>query len=494
VKRYLVLIVFASVVFNWSGCTSTRSKVAKNRDAQDQKEPWRYDLPVADKALVRPVFPQVKRSQLKNGLQILVVEDHRLPIAQVSLVLKAGSAKDPHNFAGLTHLSAQMLKEGTISKSSLELAEEFANLGTEVSVSVGKDATQIAAEVLSNKVDETFALLASMAKNPRLSGEDFARVKLQHQSLIASQQANPSYVAQTSFLMAAYGEKHPYAHPSAGTLKTVNKIKLKDIKKAVHDNFGANVSALVAVGDVTLMQMEKLAKQYLGSWHKVSGVAEQVSDPQQAKQMQTRLVARPDSPQTYLLVGQVAASRKDKNLASIEVFQNIIAGLPTSRLGANLREAKGWTYGVGTQMSPLLGKGPLMITTSVQTPYGADALSEIFNEFDKLKKEPVSDEELTTAKNGLLHSFSSRYSTVSQVASSLTDQFIYGLPEHSDEVLYDQIAQVSKADIMVAANRLLKKDQTVAVAVGDLESLQMPIATMDMGKVLIEKDSAQTAP
>lgn len=487
-KNFFLVIVCAFVIVN-AACVSPRSLVALQRDGVDKQEPWRYEIPPLEKDPVRPVFPRIKKSQLKNGLTIMVVEDHRLPIAQIGLVLKAGSAKDPYGLGGLTHLSAYMLKEGAGSKSSLEFAEEMANLGTEISVAVGKDMTHIAAEVLSHKVTETFSLLALMAKNPRLGQDDFARVKRIHQSMIASQQANPGYVAQVSYLQAAYGEQHPYAHPSAGTLKTMNKIELKDIKKAVHENFGANQAALIAVGDVTLAQIEKLAKKHLGSWRKASSVATKIPDPKPALEMQTRLISRPDSPQTYVLMGQLAVNKKDKDLATLEVFSNIIAGLPTSRLGANLREQKGWTYGVAGQLSPLKGKGPILITTSVQTPYGADAVSEIVREFDKIKQEPVSDEELKAAKNGILHSFAGRYSTLGQVASLLADQFAYDLPLNSDEVMYDQVAKVSKDNILAVANRVLKKDQTVLVAVGDLEALEAPIAHMDVGKVVVEKET-----
>lgn len=495
-KKYQTLVLFASMAMMFlSGCTSVNvnRKIDQERDVQDQKEPWRYQIPQNENAPVRPVFPKVLKSELKNGLTILVVEDHRLPIAEVSMALKNGSARDPFGLAGLINFTTLMLKEGTRSMTSLELAEAFANLGTEVSVGAAKDMSQIEAAVLSNKVDDVIALIASMVKEPRMAEDDFARVKMQHENALASQQGVLSYVAQTSFLLTAYGEKHPYAHPSIGTLESVAKITLPEVKKAHHDNFGANNAVLIAVGDVTMPQIEAAAKKYLGHWKRIHSVLTKVANPIAHKQMQTRLVSRSNSPQTYVLIGQPVASQKDKDLPTLEVFQHLLAGLPTSRLDANLRENKGWTYGVSSQITPLLGKGPMMVSTSVQVPYGSDAIKEILQEFEQLKETPVSDAELDKAKNNLLHSFAGRYSTVGKVADAVANQFIYTLPANHDEVVYDKIAKVSKEDILLVAKKVLKKEHMTAVAVGELEAMEMPIAKMNVGKVIIEHESPPKA-
>ncbi len=488
--RIILWLSLISLIF--SGCRTIDKKgamLATMRDELDKKEQWRHTLPEENQVALKPAFPAVKTSKLKNGLTIMVVEDRRLPIASISLVTKNGSAKDPFGMSGLMHLTGLMLKEGTQTRTSLELAEDFANLGTEVSVTVGKDMANISAAVLSDKVDHVINYLGAMVKTPRMAIEDFERVKLQHQSLLASQQGVLSYVAQTSFLLAAYGEKHPYAYPSAGTVAAISKLNIEDIKKSHQANFGPNVAALIAVGDVSLEQIEALAKQHLGTWNRKATSLATVKDPPTTKRMQTRLVVRAHSPQTYLLLGQPVIAQKDKDLAALQVLQNIIAGAPTSRLDAKLREEKGWTYGVSSGVSPLLGKGPIMIATSVQVPFGADALNEILRAFDQLQKEPVTGSELATAKNGLLHSFAGRFSTVGKVTASLAERFIYGLPANYDEVIFDKIAQVSAEDIMAVSKRVLKKDTIVAVAVGDLEAIEEPIAKSDVGNVTIERET-----
>jgi zinc protease len=482
-KNYLLLLA----LFLFS-CQTLRQKHQKAREDIANKESWRFTLPEESKDAIKPVFPAVKRSSLKNGLTILVVEDNRLPIADVSVILKQGAVNDPLGKSGLFHLSSMMLKEGAGNKNSLELAEAIANLGTEVSIHVGKDLVELSAGVLSTKVDDIMSLLSDMVEKPRMEQSDFNRVKLQHQTMLTSQQGGATYVAQTKFLLSAYGEKHPYAYPSTGTINNVKDISLEDVKKTHAKYFGANDAALIVVGNITLEEVEKMASKYFGDWKKTKVKAVKIADPAKPKEMHTVLVERNDSPQTYILVGQPAIKQTDADLASIEVLESIIAGSPASRLGANLREAKGWTYGVASSVSPMRGKGPMLIGTSIQAPFGADALAEILKEFENLSTNLVSDEELFKAQNGILQSFAARYSTLSKVSDEVGNAFVYSLPYDNDEKYYDQISKVDKESIRKACARVFKKDQLVAVAVGDLEALKPAIAKINVGKVSVETE------
>jgi len=332
------------------------------------------------------------------------------------------------------------------------------------------------------------ALIASMAQNPRFEQEDFKRVKSQQENEIRSEMGSPSYAAQVRFLKAAYGEKHPYANPSAGTMTSVANITVNDIKHAHKTNFGPNNAALVVVGDVTINQVMKAAEKYFGHWKKIKDPVRAIPKPSQHNTMQTILVGRTSMPQTLLLVGQPAATQHDKDLASYQVFQNILAGMPTSRLGASLREKKGWTYGVHSSLVPLRGQGPLLVSTSIQVPHGAAALQEILDEFENMKKNPVSKEELADAKSGLLNSFASRFTTLKKIASNIWENFIYDLPKDQDEKYYNEIAQVNEKDIMNIAKKSLPKDHMTAVAVGDLEVMQIPLAKMSVGKIIVQQD------
>ncbi len=489
-KKLHSIAWFSIISLMFTGCaTVDKGKhITTLRDELDKAEQWRYTLPIENSSPEMPRFPAVKTKKLSNGLTLMVVEDNRLPIVSLNLVTKNGSARDPHGQAGLMNLMGEMLKEGTKNRTSMELAEDFANLGTEVSVSVNKDMTTISTGILSDKVEKVIGLLADMVKSPRMDEGDFERIKLQQQSYLTAQQGVLSHVANTNFLMAAYGPKHPYAYPSAGTIETITKLTIKDVKHSHRHNFAPNVAAVVAVGDVSLEQIEALAIKHFGKWHHKASSLTAIKNPPVHKHMQTRLIGRSFSSQTYLLLGQPAVKQKDHDLAALEVLSSIMTRSPMSRLGEKLREEKGWTYGVHSFMHPRLGEGPFLIGSSIQTPFGADALNEILREFDVLRKEPVTAEELTIAKNGLLNSFSSRFSTVTKVADGLAKQFTYSLPAKHFENLYRQISAVTAKDVTKAANRVLKKETTTAVAVGDLEALEASITKMDVGTVTIERE------
>lgn len=491
----MIKIFVALIIFSLTGCKSipVNPRLAKEREQLLKEEQWRHQLPLEEKAVVAPVFPTVKKAKLKNGLSIYVVEDHRLPIAEVNLVFKNGSARDPIGQFGLQNLVSLMLKEGTKKLSSLGLAEAFAQLGTQVSVGVGKDFSQISVGILSDKMKETVKLLASMAQNPRMEQSDFDRVKFQQLNFITASQAMPNYVAQVSFLNTAYGKNHPYAHPSKGTIDSLNQITLDQVKQAYTQNFGPDNAALIVVGDADLASIKKMAKKNFSKWKKINYRTLEIAAPAAHKEMTTNLIARPHTPQTYLLVGKPVATMKDQDLPSYSLLQQILASIPSSRLDSNLREKKGWTYGVASSVNPFQGLGPFFVTTSIRVPFGADALGEILKEFEMLNTTPVSDEELKAAKVSQLDSFASRYSTVQKISDIVSEQFLYDLPTDYDEKYYEKIKAVTKEDIMTVAKKAFNKEQLTAVAVGELEVMQVPLANMKVGKVIVEGEQEHSS-
>lgn len=481
-----LFIKIITITLLMSSCFTTKTPIALMRDQLDKNEPWRYEVANVKYEPKSPQFPIIKKAVLKNGLSIMVMENKKLPIAHLAVVIKGGASQDPSHLAGLTYLSALMLKEGgSKDLTSLDIAEKLANLGSELTVSVTKNAVSFDVEMLSDKLHDSFNILSAIITTPRLHQEDFVRVKHQHEGLLASKQASPSYLAQVNFMNTIYGENHPYAHPSHGSLKSVGKINHQDIKKYVEE-FNPNQALLIAIGDVSFKEIKHLAKKYLGSWKRKDSQPKKIPDPKTIKTMQTKLISRPDSLQSYLLLGRLGVDQKHEDWPALEVLGNIIAGLPTSRLGMNLREHKGWTYGVQGQMISHLNSGYMMITTSLQAPFGADAIKEIFKELDNMKNTIVSDDELDTAKRRLLDGFLTKYSTLNNIANYMADHFIYDLPLDYEEKHYHNIANLSKEDIQKVARKYLDKNHMSLTLVGDLEALN-PVFKLDVGNISVDK-------
>lgn len=486
-KKLFCLFIFALTFLAGISCTSIKTT---QRDTLLKDEQWRYQLPLEESQVEAPVFPKADTMELKNGLKIFLLEDHRLPIAEVHLVFKGGSSLDPAGKSGLSFLTTQMLKEGTKELDSLQLHEAFADMGSELLANTTKDMSHLHAGVLSGKVDEVLHLMSQIVQAPRFAEEDFSRVKTRLENSIAADQGVPTYAAQVSFLKAAYGEKHPYAFPTKGTIKTVQGLNLNDIKRAHGNFFGPNHAALVVVGDVNKEALRKIAEEKFSSWPKVKSGLTKIAKPSERKTLETRLVARENTPQTLLLLGQPLADAKDKDLAAFNVLMQILSSSPSSRLDANLREAKGWTYGVSSMVNPMVGLGPMMIITSIQVPYASDALDEMLKEFSKLEEEKISDEELLSAKNGLSLSFGSRFNTLGKIAESFIGGFVYDLEPDYEKNYYENLSKVSATDIQNVAKRAFKRENLVVVAVGDPEIMQLPLAAKKLGKVVVEKEDS----
>lgn len=477
-----LLFLLISFFLCMPACVSINKNKLMNaqRDALDKEEQWRYEIPTHESKHQKPIFPEIIKKELSNGLNVFVLPDHKLPIATITVTFKSGSRFDKKNKAGTFVLLGLMLKEGTKNLSSLELAESFANLGSELSVTTYLDKIIVSADVMSQNIPQVIDLISDVVQNPKFLDEDFTRVKLTLINNLQSMESVPAYLARKEFSKAAYGNEHPYSNSIINNPKDLELVTLDDIKAAHAEHFGANNAALIAVGDVDFAILKENS-QKLFTWSKKVNDSQIIKDPISPKSMQTILVSQAKTPQTYLFVGQLGPSiNNQKARASLDILQTIAASIPTSRLGANLREAKGWTYGVQSEFTPLLSRSIFGFSTSIQVPYGVDALVEMQKEFEKLQTTMVSEEELSSAKSSVLMSFNTLYETLSSSSLAISNKFVYGKELNYESKYYDEINAITQADVMQAAKEYLAKDNMVVVAVGDTEVMSVPLKKMSM--------------
>jgi zinc protease len=477
-----LLFLLVSFFLCMSACISINKNKLINvqRDELDKEEQWRYQLPINETKPQKPIFPEVIKKELGNGLNVFVLPDHNLPIATITITFKSGSRFDKKNKAGTFVLLGLMLKESTKNLSSLELAESFANLGSELSVNTYLDKIIISADVMSQNITQVIDLITDIVQNPAFLEEDFSRVRLTLINNLQSMQAMPSYMARKEFSKAIYGNEHPYSNSIINNPKDLELISINDLKSAHAEHFGANNAALIAVGDVDFAILKKSA-QKLFTWSKKVNDLQIIKEPISQKSMQTILIPQAKTPQTYLFVGQLGPNiNNEKSRAAVDILQTIAASMPTSRLGANLREGKGWTYGVQSEFTPLLSRSIFAFNTSIQVPYGVDALREMQKEFENLQTIMVTQEELSSAKNSVLMSFNSLYESLYSSSLSISNKFVYGKDLNYESKYYDEINAITPADVMQAAKEYLAKDNMVVVAVGDTEVMSVPLKKMNI--------------
>lgn len=460
---------------------------------QERRQPelWRKSRPKSDPHK-SPKIPKFEHFTLANGLSVMVAQNHHLPLVEVNFVSRVGSAKEDYMQAGLVNLSFKMLNEGTQSLTALELADAFSTLGTSVSVGVSRDSSTLSFPIMKKNLNEGLRLLSDMVLRPRFAQADFTRIKELQLSTIKANEANPNVVASNAFFATAYGPHHPYGHPTSGTLTSVAKRTLSEVKDFQRLFVGAKNSSLVFAGDITPKKAIDYANKYFSKLKPNPEFAKiafsyKVNGPKTQSKMKLRLIERKNSPQTVLIVGRPLVRNGDPDIFAMQVFNEVVGGAFTSRINTNLRERKAWTYGAGSAIKPMWGLGPFYVQSSIQVPHTAEALKEVLNEFAKMRNTYVSDEELETAKNGLLLSLPGYFETNRSLARAAAGLFVKKLPLDYYHSWLRLIENVNADDVIRVAKRTLVDKQMTVVAVGDLEPMEKPISGYRLGQLQVKR-------
>lgn len=468
-----------------SGCGSSKETVradATPKQRTPPDEPWRKERPAAgtDADVKLPTF---QKAQLKNGVTVLVAEEHSLPIVDMQVVVLAGAIAEKPNEAGLSAVAFDMLDEGAGEYNALSLADAFAKLGTNVGISSGRESGVVSLDVLKRNADEGLQLLSLLVQKPTFASDDFDRVRERHLSNLKQRAGQPGAVASDLFSSAAYGRTHPYGTPSAGTLETVQKLNAKRAKKFWTDHAAPATTAVVFAGDVTLDEAKALAEKHFGKWKGRAKRPQAPSEPAATK-LSIQLVDFPGAPQTIVRIGRPVLTKGDPDEPAFEVMNQILGGMFSSRLNMNLREAKGWTYGAFSGVQAMRTKGPLVAGAGIKTEHTAAALTEFFNEFAKLSAENITDAELAAAKANYIKSLPGLFETVGAMGGAASGLFVYDLPTDYYAQIPARIEAVTIDDVKRVAARGLVKEEMVVVLVGDAATIEPGLKELGLADIV----------
>lgn len=472
-----------------AGCTSSKSNVRDDGPAPrvPPNEPWRSERP-APGPVPEVKLPTFETTTLKNGLTVLVAHEPALPIVEMSVIVRGGGLHESAREAGLASLTYDMLDEGAGDMDALTLADAIAALGTNVHVWSGREAGGLGMQLLKRNLDEGAGLLSLMVQKPRFANDDFDRIKARHLSSLKSKAGNPRAVASDVFALTMYGEQHAYGWPSSGTEQTVAKLNARRAKKFWSEIAGPKTAALVFAGDITLEEATKIAEEHFGKWRSRAQAPKAPKDPKPLGKTTLRLVDFPGTPQTVVVVGRPLVKKGDPDEPALLVFNQVLGGMFSSRLNLNLREAKGWTYGAWSAVDPRTGVGPFQAGAGVKTEHTADALAEVFKEFEALRTDGVKgDEELNAAKANYVKSLPGRFETLGDLSSAAGSLFLYALPMDYYATLPDRISAVTAEDVKRAAERALVRDDMAVILVGDKAAIEESVKGLELGD-LIEVD------
>ena len=439
-------------------------------------------------------LPPVEKLQLANGLEIRLARRADTPLVEVRLILEGGDAGEPER-PGLPSLALGMLSEGTRESSALELAARQENLGANISASSGLDTATLSLSALQARLDDSMALFAEMVRQPAFPSGEFERRRQQRLARIEQERSDPSAMASRVLPPLLYGEGHPYAQPftGSGTRAAIEALDQDDLFDYHRRWFRPEGATLVVVGDISMDALRDKVEAHFGDWR---GEGERPQTPlTEAHTANDRprvfLLDRPGARQGLVLAGAIAPPRSDPDDIALRAANAVLGGSFSARLNRNLREQRGWSYGVSSRLGGARGARPFLISAPVTPEHTGAAMREIRTELEALqsRSRPISEEELARVVNRMTRQLPGRHETTAQIAGSLSSIAIHGL----DDDYYDHFISDARAlepdTVMQAATRLGEPDGLLWVVVGDAESLRPQLEALDWGEVrLLEVD------
>jgi zinc protease len=455
--------------------------VAEAPQIRDQD--WRSTPPPPGPAPALSL-PIPRTFRLQNGLRVFLVEQHNLPVVSANIIALSGDDRNPAAMPGLASFTAEMLDEGTLKRSPLEIAADVDLIGATLATGSSMDSAHATTRTLKRNVDSAFELVSDVLLNPAFALEEIERVRNDRLTHILQQRDNPGILGIKVFLNVVYGSSHPYGFTDLGT-EEFNRAAARDMMLRFYEQgyFPEN-SALVVAGDITESELEALAEKYFDKWRRAGTIA---GVPAVTAELKPRvvIVERADASQTVLRIGHVGAARSSPDYAAIEVMNTALGGLFSSRINLNLREKHGYTYGASSAFSFRRGAGPFLVGTSVHRDATAPAVLEIFHEIERMRESEVEPQELSSVKDSIARSLPGLFETTPEIASSIGQLFIHNLPLSYYHDLPEMIQNVSAADVRQAAREYLRPDEAVVVAVGDRSRIEPELGKLNIGPVEI---------
>jgi zinc protease len=409
--------------------------------------------------------PTAQRVTIDNGLRVVLFEDKRLPIVSYRLVFRFGDAHDPADSVGLTSAVASLLTEGTENYTSAALAEKIERLGASISASASEDFTVVSASTLSLYSSEIFSLLAEVVARPTFPENELDLYRRNTVEHLKFQRSQPGFLASEQVSRMIYGN-HPYSR-IAPAAEDIDKLDRAGLQSFHSGRFGPNNASLIVVGDIDKDELLREVDEHFGSWPQAEAVDSLNEPPPTAGGRRMRVVDRPGSAQSNIVLANPGIRRDHPDYFPLLVMNQVLGAGASSRVFMNLREEKGYTYGAYTRLDMKRVAGDLEATAEVRTAVTADSLREFFFELNRIRDEKVSEVELADAKNFLTGVFPIRAETQEGLVGLIVSQELFGLPEDYLETYRDNVAVVSAEDVQRVANAYVLPDEMVIVIVGD---------------------------
>ncbi|MET0387334.1 MAG: pitrilysin family protein [Polyangiales bacterium] len=449
---------------------------------------FREQAPTADAPLVL-VAPRVAEHRLENGLRVLLVERHELPLVAVQLVITQGAGDVPAARPGLLSFLGDTLEQGTTRRTALEVNDAYDAIGAEHEAWFDWDAGGVRVKVLSSQLEAALEIMSDVALHASFPEAEVARVRSRRVASLQADKSKPVVAARNAAAAAVFGRQHVYGHNLEGEVSDNQKIKRADLVKAYASLFSPRQAALVVVGDVTAdLVLPKLAAAF-GSWQAPRTAAARQPPPSTMRAANAPRIVFVDKPgtQSQVQLARQGVPRSTADRDRLQVMNTIFGGMFSSRINLNLREKHAYTYGARSELTLRHGAGPFVVAASIAADKTVPAIREVFTELEALRREGPSPAELALAKESMRLAMPARFQTVSDVATAVAELAIYDLPLDEYQTRPQRLDAVTAADVQRVAADLLASDAMTVIVVGDKTKLAQDLGALQLG-ALEERD------
>jgi predicted Zn-dependent peptidase len=428
--------------------------------------------------------PDVERVVLPNGLQLLLLEDHELPLIHVSALIRTGSVYEPADKIGLAGITGTVMRTGgTASKTGDEIDEQLEQIAASVETGIGRSSGSAFMSVLKDDVDTGLAVLADVLMNPAFRQEKIDLAKISARTGIARRNDNPGAIAGREYTKLIYGPESVYArHAEYATIDSITR----DDLVAFHRRFYHPNNTMMAVwGDFDTKQMAAKIQAAFREWPRAEVDVPSVPKVEYDFRSTVNAVVKEDMNQGVIRLGHIGTVVSDPDYFALMVMNEILGGGFTSRLFKNVRSRQGLAYSVGGAYGADFDH-PGMFSLSCQTKLQSTvhAIKAILEEVRKMTQEEVTDEELALAKDAFLNSFIFNFESRGQIVSRLMTYIYYGYPEDFLQKTKENVEKVTKADVLRVAKAHLRPGQVQILVVGKPDQLDQPLSTLGEVKTI----------
>ena len=438
-------------------------------------------------------LPPIVSRELANGMRLLVVEHHELPLADFVLLVRTGHEADPPKHVGLAALTAAMLDEGAGGRNALQIADQAAYLGVQLGTGSSWDLSQVTLHAPTAQLDSALALFADVALRPAFPEKDLDRIRQERITNIIQNRDRPTVIADQAYASLVFGGEHPYGRPTIGTEASLKQITRGDVTRFYDTYYRPNNATLIVVGDVAAADVERRVNALFSKWQRKDVPKADYGRVPGGHATTVYLVDKPGAAQSSFRIGTIGVARSTADYFPIQVMNTILGGSFTSRLNQNLREAKGYTYGAFSGFSMRSQPGPFTARAEVVAAKTDSALVEFMKEITNIR-DTVPSTELEKAKRYLQLQLPNDFETTTDIAMNLVPLAVYGLPLDYFNQYAARIASVTQADVQRVARQYLDPSKMNVVIVGDRKTVEAGLRAAKVGEVEVRGLSGEKMP